>query len=71
MEVVVKTWYKELENPDKFYTNVKDLKLLDHLTKFCSVIHIIDAVDIPQLMKMIFTDADVIPQFINAREAAH
>ena len=32
IEVVDKTWYKELEDPDTFYTNVTALKLLDHLT---------------------------------------
>ena len=32
MEVVDKTWYKELEDPDTFYLSVADLKLLDHLT---------------------------------------
>ena len=34
MAVVDKTWYKELEYPDTFYTNVTALKLLDHLTEF-------------------------------------
>ena len=32
IEVVDETWYKELEDPDTFYTNVTALKLLDHLT---------------------------------------
>ena len=44
MEVVDKTWYKELEDPDTFYTNVTSLKLLDHLTKFFSGLHTFDAV---------------------------
>ena len=35
MEVVDETWYKELEEPDTFYTNVTSLKLLDHITEFC------------------------------------
>ena len=34
MEVVNKTWYKELEDPDTFYTNVTALKILDHITEF-------------------------------------
>ena len=51
MEVVDETWYKELKDTDAFYTNVTALKLLDHLNKFCSGLHTIDAVDIPQLMK--------------------
>ena len=70
VEVVDKTWYKELEDPDTFYTNVTALKLLDHITKFYLVIHTVDALDIPQLMKTLFTDADGTPQFINAMEAA-
>ena len=70
MEVVDETWYKELEGPDTFYTNVTALKLLENLTKFCSGLHTVDAVNIQQLMKTIFTDADGIPQFINAMEAA-
>ena len=63
-------WYKELEDPDTFYTNVTALKLLDHLTEFCSGIHTVDAVDISQVMKTLFRDAEGIPQFINAMEAA-
>ena len=70
MEIVNETWYKELEYPDTFYTNVTALKLLDHLTKFFSGLHTVYAVDIPQLTKTLFTDADGIPQFINAMEAA-
>ena len=46
MAVVDKTWYKELEDPDTFYTKVTALKLLDHLTEFCSGIHTVEAVDI-------------------------
>ena len=47
MEVVDKTWDKELEDPDMFYTNVTALKLPDHLTEFCSGLHTVNAVDIP------------------------
>ena len=61
MEVVDETWYKKIEEPDTFYTNVTALKLLDHLTEFCSVLHNINAVDIPQLMKTLFSDAEGIP----------
>ena len=50
MAVVDETWYKELEDPDTFYTKVTALKLLDHLTEFCAGLHTVDAVDIPQLM---------------------
>ena len=55
---------------DMFYTNVTALKILDHLTKFCSGLYTVDAVDIPQVVKTIFTDSDGIPQFINAIEEA-
>ena len=34
MDVFDGTWYKELEDPDTFYTNVTTLKLLQHLTEF-------------------------------------
>ena len=70
MEVVDEMWYKELEDPDKFYTNVTALKLLDHLTEFCSGLHAVDAVDIPQVMKTLFSDSEGIPQYINMTEAA-
>ena len=62
MKVVDKTWYKELEDPDTFYTIATALKLLDHLTEFCSGLHTIDAVDLPQVMKTLFSDAEGIPQ---------
>ena len=70
MESVDKTWYKYLEDPDMFYTNATALKILDHLTELCSGLHTVDAVDIPQVMKILFSDAEWIPQFINAMEAA-
>ena len=70
MAVVDETWYKELEDPDTFYTKVTALKFLDYHTEFCSGLHTVDAVDIPQVMKTIFSDAEGIPQFINAMEAA-
>ena len=70
MAIVDETWYKELEDPDTFYTNGTALKLLDHLTKFCSGLHTVDAVDIPQVMMTLFSNAEGIPQFINAMEAA-
>ena len=44
MEVVNDTWYKELEDPDTFYMKFTSLKLLEHLTKFCSVLHTVNAV---------------------------
>ena len=69
MEVVDKTSYKELENPDTFYTNVTALKILYHLTEFCSGLHTVDAVDIPQVIKTLFRNAKGIPQYINAMEA--
>ena len=53
MEVFDKTWYKELEYPGTFYTNVTALKLLDHLSKFCLGLHTVNAMDIPQLIKTI------------------
>ena len=67
--MVDETWYKELEDPDTFYTKVTTLKLLDHLTDFCAGLHTVDAVDIPQLMKELYKDLDGVPQFINAMEA--
>ena len=47
--IVDETWYKELEYPDTFYTNVTALKLLGHLTKFCSGLHTVNAVDIQKI----------------------
>ena len=69
MEVVDETWNKELEDPDTFYTNVTALKLLDHIPEFCSGLHTIYAVDIPRVKNTLFSDAESIPQFINAMEA--
>ena len=70
MAVMDETWYKELEEPDTFYTKVTALKLLDHLTEFWAGIHTVDAVDIPQIMKSLYKDSEGVPQFINAMEAA-
>ena len=70
MDVVDETWYKELEDPDTFYTNVTALKLLEHLIELCSGLHTVDAVEIPQVMKTLFRDAEGIPLYINVMEAA-
>ena len=70
MEVVDKTWYKELEDPNMFYTNVTALKLLDHLTELCLGLRTVDAVNIPKVMKTLFSDVEGISQFINAMKAA-
>ena len=70
MAVVNETWYKELEDPDTFYTNGMALKLLDHLTEFCARLHTVDAVDIPQLMKTFYKDSNGVPQLVNVMEAA-
>ena len=70
MGVIDKTWYKELEDPDTFYTNVTALKLLEHITEFCSCLHTVDVVDIPQVMKKLFSNAEGIPHYINRMEAA-
>ena len=70
MDVFDGTWYKELEDPDTFYTNVTALNLLEHLTELCSGLHTVDTVEIPQVMKTLFSDAEGIPQYINAMESA-
>ena len=70
MEVVDETWYKELEYPDTFYTNVTTLKLLDHLTEFCLGLHTVYAVDTSQEMNTLFSYAEGIPQCINEMESA-
>ena len=70
MAVVDETWYKELEDPDTFYMKVTALKLLNHLTEFCTGLHTVDAVDIPQIMKSLYKDSERVPKFINAMEAA-
>ena len=69
IHAITSSW-KLLKEPDTFYTNVMALKLLDHLTKFYLGLHTIDAVDIPQAMKTLFSNAEGIPQFINAMESA-
>ena len=69
MEVVNKTWYKDLEEPDMFYMNFTSLKLFDQLSEFFSGLPTVDAVNIPQPMRTLFANANGIPQFINMMEA--
>ena len=61
---------KEFEGRDVFIKLIRVLNLLDHLTKFCSRLHTVDAVDIPKVTKTIFSVADDISQFRNEMEAA-
>ena len=70
IEVIDKTWYKELEDSYTFYTNVMNLKILDHLTEFFWGLYTVDAVEIPQPMKTFFDNIDRTSQFINVMEAA-
>ena len=70
MAVVDETCHKELEDPEKFYTKVTALKLLDHLTEFCVGLNKVDAVDIPQIMNSLYNDLEGVPQLINAMKAA-
>ena len=46
--VVDENWYKELEDPDTFYTKVTAIKILDQLTELCAGLHTVGAVDIPK-----------------------
>ena len=61
---------RSLRNLTCFYTDVTAHKLFDHLTKFCSGLHTVDAVDIPQVMKTLFSGAEGVPQYINAMKSA-
>ena len=71
MAVVDNTWYKQLKDPENFYTKVTALKLLNHLTEFCAGLHTVDVVDITQIMKSLYKYSEGLPRFINAMEAAH
>ena len=51
MCIVENTWFKELEDPNNFYTKVTTIQLLDHLKEYCSWLRAVDAVDIPQFMR--------------------
>ena len=61
LEVVNDTWYKELEDPDTFYNYAMALKLLNRLTESCSGLHTVDVVDILEVMKTLFSNAEGIP----------
>ena len=70
MAVMDEAWYKDLEDPDTFYTKVTALKLLDNLTEFCAGLHTVDAVNIPQINKSLYKYLEGVPQFINVTEVA-
>ena len=65
MSVIEDMWFKELEDPDNFYTKVTTTKLLIHLIEHCSDLYEIDAVDIPHIMQIFYKEVERIPQFIN------
>ena len=65
MAVVDKTWYKDLEDADTFYTKVTAIKLLEHLTDFCVGIHTVDGVDIPQLMRELYEEKEEAIEILN------
>ena len=67
---VDETWYRELENVETFYTEVKAFKLTVHLQKRSGGQHGIDAVDIISYMQQYFNKAASIPININMMETA-
>ena len=48
---------EELEGCELCLEGVRVLELLGHLTEFCAGLHTVDAVDITQLMKLLYKDS--------------
>ena len=70
MDVVSKTWYREIKTPTNFYTAVKALQFFMHLIANCGGLHETDAVIIQASMMKFYNNAKGIPQYINVIEEA-
>ena len=70
MDVVIKTWYRDLNSPTNFYTTMTDLKLSTHLISNRGGLHETDVVTIQASMMKFYDTAEGIPQYINMLEEA-
>jgi len=68
--VVDETWYKDLRDPDEFYTNVTAMDLLGHFESHSTELTKTEAVKIPMQMMALYKECEGIPQYIQALEKA-
>jgi hypothetical protein len=68
--VVDETWYKDLRDPDEFYTNVTAMDLLGHFESHSTELTETEAVKIPMQMMALYKECEGIPQYIQALEKA-
>ena len=68
--VVDETWYKDLRDPDEFYTNVTAMNLLGHFESHSTELTKTEAVKIPMQMMALYKECEGIPQYIQALEKA-
>ena len=68
--VVEDTWYKELKDPEMFYTDVTANDILKHLRARSGGLHTIDIIDLTAEMVGYYATAKGIPEYINMLEDA-
>jgi hypothetical protein len=68
--VIDKIWYKDLKDPNTFYTKVTALEIIAHLEANSGGLHAIDIISLHSNMTQYYVQADGIPQFIVMMEDA-
>ena len=68
--VIDETWFKDLQDPDDFYTKVAAMDFLDHFEKNSTELAETEAVKIPLQMMQLYNESEGIPQYIKALEKA-
>ena len=71
LTVVEDTWFRELWDPDLFYTAVKTLTLLNNIQAMYVGLHATDVLNLQNEMQTYHEDMEVIPEYINKLEDAH
>jgi hypothetical protein len=63
-------WYKDLKNPQTFYTSVTAMELFMHLDDNCGGLHPSELISLPTKMMGYYAIAEGIPEYINMLEEA-
>ena len=68
--IVNKTWYKELQDVDLYYTNITAAQLINHLRNKSGGLHVIDTIYLTTEIIGYYKDSAGIPEYINKLEEA-
>lgn len=69
-DAINEVWYNNLKDADTFYIQVTALKIITFLDLNSGGLHAVDMISLRTNMHQYYTQADGVPQYINARGCA-